>query len=189
MLKEYTEKLLFLKRFIGAPTRVGSITPSSRFLARAMLSPGDWSAARAIAELGAGTGVFTRRINRRIAPGCRLFVFEIDPVMRAKLETECPGPEYHPDAALLDDVVRSCGAGKLDYILSSLPFAVFPAELRSRILDAVRSAIAPTGTFIAFQYSQQMRQELEARFEEVRISFVLRNIPPAFVYRCTKPRR
>ena len=154
-----------------------------------MLSPVDWEGSRAIAELGAGTGVFTRRICRRVVPGCRLFVFEIDPVMRSKLEAEYPGPEYYPDAALLDDVARSRGAGGFDYILSSLPFAVFPADLRRRILDAVRSALAPSGMFIAFQYSQQMRRELEARFEDVRISFVLRNIPPAFVYRCTKPRR
>ena len=66
------ESMVFLKRFIGSLRQVGSVAPSSRFLTGAMLGRVDWKNAGAIAELEAGTGVFTREIVKRARPDAKI---------------------------------------------------------------------------------------------------------------------
>lgn len=56
MMEIIQEKLLFLYKFSRAPKQIGSITPSSIFLAQKMLDQVDWNRVEHIAELGAGTG-------------------------------------------------------------------------------------------------------------------------------------
>lgn len=41
-------------------------------------------------------------------------------------------------------------------------------------------------TFVAFQYSLQMKNMLNNYFDKVTIDFVPLNMPPAFVYYCEK---
>src|SRR5690242_7652404 len=77
----------FLWGFIRHPREVGSVTPSSRFLARAVARhvPAD---ARAAAELGPGTGPMTRQILKRLGPDAKVLAFEIDPAFCALLRRE-----------------------------------------------------------------------------------------------------
>ena len=65
------DKVIFLYKFIKSPKSIGSITPSSTFLAQAMIKPINWNDARAIVELGAGTGIFTRYIQQLKHPYCK----------------------------------------------------------------------------------------------------------------------
>ena len=76
------ESMTFLKRFASSPRRIGSVAPSSKFLTRAMLDRVNWDEANFIAELGAGTGVFTREIVKRAKPDAKILVFEIDPALQ-----------------------------------------------------------------------------------------------------------
>ena len=48
------EPVLFLKSFLQSPKHVGSIIPSSRFLASKMVKQASWLEAKAVAELGSG---------------------------------------------------------------------------------------------------------------------------------------
>ncbi|MBQ7262173.1 MAG: methyltransferase type 11 [Synergistaceae bacterium] len=186
------ERATFLKRFLSAPRQIGSVTPSSRSLARAMLGSVDWTEARAVAELGAGTGVFTRHIAELARPDAKILVFEIDPALRAMIERDLParaGMRVCGDARELLSIMREEGIERLDHVLSSLPFTVLPKGMGAAILDAVQDALAPDGRFVAYQYSQIMRGELERRFTDVTRKFVLFNVPPANVYTCRGDRR
>ena len=78
----FKESFTFLKRFAEQPRKIGSVTPSSKFLTKAMLERVDWDNANCIAELGAGTGVFTREIVKRAKPDAKILVFEIDPALQ-----------------------------------------------------------------------------------------------------------
>ena len=99
MLKaRIAESLVFFKRFIGAPRQVGSVVPSSPYLTRAVLDQIDWSRARSIAELGAGTGVFTRSIVRRAQPDAQILVFEIDSDLQRIIKSTHPGLKLYGDA-------------------------------------------------------------------------------------------
>ena len=178
------EGMVFLRRFVGAPRQVGSVIPSSPYLTRAVLDKIDWSQVRNIAELGAGTGVFTRSIVRRARPDARLLVFEIDPDLQRMIGVSHPGLKLYGDAQELPAILEDLGIDKLDCIVSSLPFTVLPPSMTARILDAVQDTLVPGGKFVAYQYSKIMKHHFESRFSEIRTSFVPINFPPAFVYEC-----
>jgi len=181
-----TESAAFLKRFVSRPRQVGSVIPSSPFLTKAMMSKINWDEARCIAELGAGTGVFTRAIVRNLRPDGKLFPFEIDPAFKTMIENEHPNLTVYGDATELSRVIAENGVGQLDYVVSSLPFSVLPLRVTVAVFDAVDKCLKPGGKFIAYQYSRSTRYYLEKRFEKINTSFVLCNIPPAFVFECTK---
>ncbi|MCW1924960.1 hypothetical protein OKA05_20525 [Luteolibacter arcticus] len=182
------ERLLFLQKFLSAPLSTGSIVPSSRHLTREMLKPINWENSRHIAELGAGTGVFTREIRRRRDPRCSVYIFERDEALRRRLQVEIPDFSFHPDACDIHLLPREASDPLLDGIISGLPFANFSPSLRDRILDNVRSALKPDGKFVAFQYSLRLKSRLEQRFERVTTKLVTLNVPPAFVHVCEGPR-
>jgi phospholipid N-methyltransferase len=176
--------LVFLRRFIAEPGRVGSIIPSSRFLCARMLSRVDWANAGVIVELGPGTGVFTQAILQKKRPDARYLLVERDPQFRAVLRDRFPEVPIREEAMKLGQYMEEMRLGKADVIISGLPFAIFPETLRTGILDQIQSVLAPGGLFITFQYSLQLKSELQARFQRVETGFTPLNIPPAFIYTC-----
>ena len=179
----------FLKRFLQHPGRIGSVAPSSKFLAHAMLSQVNWNNALNIAELGAGTGVFTRDIVKLARPDANILVFEIDVSLRKLIKEEHPdhkGLKLYSDAQKLEEVMRENNIESFDYIISSLPFTVLPHEMSENILNAVNKTLSPNGRFIAYQYSRIMKHKLCEKFRDIKSKYVLLNIPPAFVFNCGK---
>ncbi|MBG9566682.1 methyltransferase domain-containing protein [Brevibacillus agri] len=180
------DRLMFFYNFLQSPGQVGSITPSSRALAKQMMKPIDWSQAHTIVELGAGTGIFTTWIEQMKRPEATLVSFEKENKMREKLEQQFPNVLFHEDAVDLTRVLGEAGLGKADCIVSGLPFANFPQELRDQIMDEVYAALKPGGVFVTFQYSLQMKKQLSTVFENMTVKLVPLNLPPAFVYVCRK---
>lgn len=175
--------ILFLRRFIAQPGQIGSVAPSSHFLVQEMLSLTNWPVVTNAAELGAGTGVVTEAILRKISPDACFSVFELDQKLREKIENRLKIAVF-PDACDIAQVIRP---RSLDVIVSSLPWTTLPKDVSGKILQGVVACLKPSGQFIAYQYSRQMHRLFCHLFESVRISFVLRNIPPAFVYDCCTP--
>ncbi|SFX80917.1 hypothetical protein SAMN04487866_12816 [Thermoactinomyces sp. DSM 45891] len=68
--------------FLRSPRKVGSIIPSSQFLAQEMLKNVPWEQMKTIVELGAGTGVFTEHMARSKPSTCQMIVFEQDMELR-----------------------------------------------------------------------------------------------------------
>jgi phospholipid N-methyltransferase len=180
------DKIRFLHSFLRSPRSVGSIMPSSEFLAREMLKRVPWQEASVIVELGAGTGVFTRHIDALKAPHAQVVVYEQDRWLREDLRVKYPGLAYRSNAISLEKDLRELGFGQADVIISGLPFANFPPKIRDEILESIYRALRTGGIFVMFQYSPQMLNRLKRRFERVALSFVLPNLPPAIVYTCRK---
>ena len=174
------ESMTFLKRFASSPRRIGSVAPSSKFLTKAMLDRVDWANARYIAELGAGTGVFTREIVKRARKDARILVFEIDPTLQKMIRDEHPeheGLSLHSDAQELVRYMNDNGIGQLDFVISSLPFTVLPPKMTVRILNGVVKALKPDGHFVAYQYSSIMKRVLQKKFAHMKTRFVMFNVP------------
>ena len=172
-------KATFIQQFIRHPRHMGSITPSSAALCHAMSSSVDWTRTLRVAELGAGDGVLTRQLLAHMLPQATLEVFEISPPLAQRLRAL-------EDARL---TVRSCSAawltGEYDAIFSGLPLLSLPAALRDDILRAAHNALAPAGCFVQFQYTSLTQPDLSRYFLWQR-QRVLKNVPPAWVYRCTR---
>lgn len=179
-------KKMFFYKFFQSPQHVGSIIPSSRFLTYAMLKPIDWQNTNSIVELGAGTGVFTSYIQKQKNSHCQVVVLEQDNEMRTNLQTKYPFFHYGREAKSIYSTIQEIGLRQVDCVISGLPFANFPPDLRTEIMDSVVQSLKPGGLFIAFQYSLQMRTQLRDYFGKIDISFVPINLPPAFVYCCQR---
>ena len=180
------ERFEFFKRFLFSPCTIGSVTPSSAFLTEKMVKPSEVCICHNIVELGAGTGVFTKNLMELKSSSCKLYLFEKDAKLASVLKSKFPDAKLFSDAAKITELRRKGRIGQVDLIISGLPFSSIPCTTRHKILSGVFDLLKPGGKFITFQYSLHMLKELERTYDLVDVEFVLLNIPPAFIYRCTK---
>ena len=185
----------FLAEFMRRPFHTASITPSSRYLASAMVEGLDLSDANTVVELGPGTGIFTRFIERELKPEARLICLEINPELARTVAERCPRALVVNDSA--ENLAQHLGHPDpgVDCVISGLPWVILSAEDQRRLLEPAVKALRPGGGFATFAYShaawlpagRRFRAMLESSFWRVDISpTVWRNLPPAFVYRCRK---
>ena len=176
----------FLLKFISHPRQIGSIVPSSQYLTDAMLRRVPWDSVHSLVELGAGTGVITCEINRRAPMNCKLISVEQDADMRSYLETIYPRFTFAAQAEDLPHILQQQHLENADCIVSALPFLSFSAPQRELLIKRIKDALAPNGVFILFQYSPLLRTLLRKHFSSIETTYVLRNLPPAFVFTCRK---
>lgn len=184
-----SEKKNFRKQFWKDKKTVGSMTPSSRFLTQKMLEGIDFKSAKVFVELGPGTGVFTEEIISKMNEDAVLLVFEINDSFYADLSNRLNDNRVHlihDSAEKIEEYLEQLQLDKADVVISSLPLAVFSAELRENILTEAKKSLKPEGKYIQFQYSLQAKSNLKKLYENIKITFTPFNFPPAFVYTCTK---
>ena len=184
--------LTFARRFAGNPGQVGAITPSGPALARSMVRTLDLQAGQTCVEIGPGTGAFTGRLAARAAQlGVRLILVERDPVFVRHLRA------LHRDLEIIEGDTRDLprllqerGVGRVERILSGLPFRSFPPELRAALAEAFGEVLTAGGLLVQFTYFTRQPLDPEcagaAGLSGERTHFVLANVPPAFVWRYTK---
>ncbi|WP_245850733.1 class I SAM-dependent methyltransferase [Paenibacillus herberti] len=180
------QPLLFFKKYMHDPKYMGSVVPSSRFLAKRMISAAHLEQIQTVVELGSGTGALTREIVKRVGPQVQVMLFEKDEQMRGILQREFPKWMCKEDALQLNDYLKTDGISGVDCIFSCLPFYNFTSDMRLEMIRQCVDALKPGGQLIAFQYSLQMKGMLTEHFEVENISLELLNFPPAFVYVCRK---
>ncbi|MEV7599501.1 hypothetical protein AB0O91_19190 [Kitasatospora sp. NPDC089797] len=175
------DRLLFLAEALRTFHDTGALAPSGPDLVSALVVPVTSRPNRPISvlEVGAGTGVVTRRLARVLRPGDRLHVVEAnprfadrlreDPVLAARpagvgLRLSACRVEELPEAAGTtdtgqhDDTGKEAGTGqgadgeRYDVIVSGLPFTNFePARVRA-ILDLYLRLLTPGGELTYFGY-------------------------------------
>ncbi|MGB1102205.1 MAG: class I SAM-dependent methyltransferase [Crocinitomicaceae bacterium] len=179
------EKSKFLKTFFSERKQVGAVAPSSRFLVKKMCDKIDFDSARNIIELGPGTGVFTEELIKRAHPDCRIFVIELNEEFYDFLKKRFKDKRVillRESADQLDEIIKRHGVEKVDAILSSLPLAVIPEQIKKRIIIKAYDVLRKGGVFVQYQYSLNAKKLLEMKFGKLKMGFVTINIPPAFVY-------
>ena len=191
-----SDSFTFLKNFVRHPTQVGAIAPSSPGLARTMVEWFDWDRIRNVVEFGPGTGVFTEQIERVRHPESRFLAIERSPELAAATRVRCPDVLVIEDSVTrIADICREHSIDQIDAILCGLPWASFPESLQREIVDEMLKMLVPGGKFATFAYWQgvilpagvRFARLLSESFESVeRSATVWRNLPPAFVYRCTR---
>jgi len=191
--------LLFVQQYLRAPGQIGAVAPSSDGLCERMLETIDFAAARTLVEFGPGPGNVTRVIASRLQPTTRFFAIEANPAMAAVFHGRFPGLRLHEGSAA--NVCEFCvkeglpPSNSVDAIISGLPWAAFADELQNSILEAAVRVLRPGGQMVTFAYhtgllmpaGKRFARTLPRHFSKVEKSRpVWFNLPPAFVYRCTK---
>ena len=187
----------FLRKFLRDPKDVASVWPSSRFLARAMLrgvalQPGD-----AVVELGPGTGSFTQEIVRLLdrTTGSGYLGIDRDPEFVAVLRARFPHLEFvEADADTLAAQLAARPHLRPRAVVSGLPLVAMPKPLVTAMLETIREALLPGGTFRTFSYAHTvvnpaswwLRRQMRAVFPHFVVRGpVVRNLPPALVFQAT----
>jgi len=184
------------REFLKNPKRTGAIAKSSRGLARMICSQIGVDSASVIVEYGPGTGVFTEEILRVKRPEACFFAIEQSPALAESFRRKFPETRLFEDSAEnVAEMLTEVGQEQIDSIVCGLPWAAFDEPLQDSLLDATLSSLRPGGKFATFAYLQglllpagkRFKKKLAQSFSTVeKSSTVWRNLPPAFVYRCTK---
>ena len=179
----------FFREFLKERRTVGAISPSSRFLAKKMCDPVDWTRPSLnIVEFGPGTGIMTKEILSNLGPDGRLYVFETQSSFCEVLAREIKDDRMiliNDSAEKIGDYLAKYGIEKADYYISSLPFTVLPSQITNTILSNTVKYLKPGGLYIQFQYSLNAHKLLKSKFSSVKLDFTPMNIPPAFIYKCS----
>ncbi len=183
------KKSSYIKQFFKDKKEVGAIAPSSKVLGRKMCSYVDFSKAKKIVELGPGNGVFTKLILERMAPDAKLLVFETNESFFEQIKREIQDDRMillNDSAEDIKTKLEELGWDTADAILSSLPYTVFPKELKENIVANCVKSMDENSIYLQFQYSLNALKMFKNHFSKVKYSFSPVNVPPAFVYRCWK---
>jgi phospholipid N-methyltransferase len=179
--------LLFARNFFRHPRMLGSIVPSSRFLIKQLLEPIDWAQAHVIVEYGPGVGGITAEILRRMRPDASLIAIETNPEFVRFLRSSTEDERLHVvegSAESVVEILRQHGHEKASYIISGIPFSTISAPLRERILRKTCSVLEPRGSFLVYQFSTRVLQDLQRIFRYVRQQFEPLNVLPAHLFFC-----
>jgi phosphatidylethanolamine/phosphatidyl-N-methylethanolamine N-methyltransferase len=186
---EYQDLLHFFRSWTRNPQRVGAIAPSSAALAEAITKE-ITAASSPVIELGPGTGVFTYALLARGIPESDLTLVEYGEDFESTLRRRFPlARVLRMDASKLGrlELAESERAGA---IISGLPLLSLPQRKVVAILAGAFDCLRPGGALYQFTYGPSCpvsRPFLDRLgLKAARIGHVLRNLPPASVYRITR---
>ena len=177
---------IFLKRFLSRPFQVASVVPSSPVIIKKVSDKMDFSEPRVIAELGPGEGCHTREILKRLQPGSRLLLFELDPELAAHLVKQFRHDErvevLNTDAGRLGEELAARGLDRCDYVVSGIPFSTMETGRKRRLLESIHRCLAPEAhaAFIIYQVTNELKRHAVV-FPSSATDYCLANIPPMFV--------
>lgn len=180
--------LLFFKRVLANPIRVGYLVPSSGFLTRKTAKCLDFSKPRTVIELGPGEGCHTRQIVRRMDAGSKLILIELDTHFCDHLKKQfAHDPRVtvvNADALHLSEALAELGVSDPDYIVSGIPFTIMDKNLREKLLSNIAMAMGNNTIFITYQVSMMISEH--ELFELSRKEHCLFNVPPINVLELRK---
>ena len=177
----------FIKTWLENPVGTGAVSPSGRFLARAMARAVDPERPGPIVELGPGTGPVTDAlIARGIAPE-RLVLVEFDPQFCKLLQRRYPRARViQGDAYDLAATLRGVLDEPAATVVSSLPLRNQPERQRLSLLEQAFAVLQPGGSFVQFTYGiaspMPLRTGHRPCFEAEVSPPVWLNLPPARVW-------
>ena len=177
-------RLAFFRGFLRQPGAVGSVVPSSIFLARRVADA--LCGAHCVVELGPGTGPVTQVLLRTLAAPGRLLAIELDAGFAALLsEQAAADPRLIVHCGSATDLTRALarhGLQHVDGVVSGIPFSTIGDDTGRDVLRQVWAALRPGGRFIAYQFRGDVARLARELMGPPRIGFELRNVPPIRIY-------
>jgi len=174
----------YLRAFLQ-DRNVATIVGTSAYAANKILRTADVDRARTVVEYGAGNGVLTRQILRRLPADASLISLETNARLAATLEliSDERLTIYRRSAAEIEEIIEA----HVDVVISGIPFSLLPD--RNSILDSTARVLRPEGRFVAYQVTPRLFGDLRTRYQKVDADLTFLNIPPLFIVRGSYPLR
>ncbi len=179
MVSELRKRFVFVGEMFRESKQVGAFSSSSKAVAEALARPivREGRPLRVL-EAGAGTGQISKSIIRRMGPGDRVRLLEINPRMVRVLEEKfaSPGGERGPEVIVDQrDIALLPADEHYDVIVSSLPLLNFEPEMVRRVFELFMSRLAPGGTLSYYDYwGKEVRAYIATGSERRRLREVIR---------------
>ncbi len=183
------ENIEFFQAFLKNPLKVGAIAPSSPELARKMLEGIQPNEDSVILELGVGTGAFTNLIRQTVPNKESYLGIELDKNLVRCLRRKFPEMRFMRGNACKSFALhRRSKLGKVEYILSGLPFVSMPNEVNDRIFAQIDKFMEQGCMFRTFQYAHgyympsaiKLREYMRNRYgKSTKSPLIIKNVPPA----------
>jgi len=183
-----TKRFLFLRSFLKNPGVIGAVTPSGSSLAE-LITNDLGPATGTVLELGPGTGIFTEAALKRGVPEKDLILIEYVVDFARVLQMR------YPQARVLCMDAEQLGTAlppekRLGAAVSGLPLLNMRGSKIETMLRSIFSHLREGGALYQFTYGITCpiprhilkRLDLKASLH----GRVLRNIPPARVYKITR---
>ena len=184
----------FIRTWVDSPGRTGAVSPSGRFLARAMARAVDPRSRGLVVELGPGTGPVTEALLARGVAPERLVLVEFAAPFCRLLQRRFPGTRIvQGDAYRLRESLAGALDGPVSAVVSSLPLLNRPDAERRLLLEQAFELMGPKGVFVQFTYGMgspiPLRDGGALQFRGEPQKPVWLNLPPARVwsYRRAEP--
>jgi len=183
--------MVFWRGYLKNPRSIGAVAPSSKHLARKMVQALDAKPGDLCVELGPGTGVFTEQMIAKGIPEDKIVLIEFNPRFAFLLKQRFPRATLiQGDASKLPRILHQIGLDHTPRIISGLPLRSMKWREKTAIALSVSHALSPGGIFVQFTYfnGEPLPKTVCKRYNlnAERVSLVVRNVPPAIVWRYRK---
>lgn len=184
-LETFASLAVFCSEFLATPRAIGSLLPSSGWLARHIARQVPTGDNGYVIELGAGTGAITRALQSELSDPNRLICVERSATLVGLLRRRFPQRcIIEGDAAELDMLLRRRLGNDMpiSHIVSSLPLRSLEPPLVAAISAQVQNLLPDSGRYIQFTYHMgNPGDDAPSGFRRVGTSRVWGNLPPARV--------
>lgn len=172
----------FLIQGVKNIKEVGAITRSGPILCKKMISPVPNDRDVIVVELGAGDGVITRHLLKKVTPNSKIISIELNEKLFAEL-SKIDDPRllaYNDTIENLDKILADLKIEKIDYMVSAIPFMIMDNNVVNTFLNKYKKYIKSKGSFTQVHYAYK-RKFYEKIFGNAKVHFVAANVPPAIV--------
>ena len=120
-------------------------------------------------------------------PDALLIAIETNPDFVSYLRDSIKDERLHVvegSAESVDEVLQRYGQSNASYVISGIPFSTIPAPVRERILQKTCEVLKPGGSFLVYQFSSRVLEDLQRIFRYVQRQFEPLNVLPAHLFFC-----
>jgi len=141
-----------------------------------------------VVELGAGDGVMTKHLLDRISKNSTLISIELNEKLYEHLADiqDDRLVAIHASAEELEAILIQRNIKEVDYMVSAIPFIVFPKEKALEMLHTFKGLMKSGGLYMQVHYAKRLTSLYESVFGNLQTNFILANLPPAYVFVCEK---
>jgi phospholipid N-methyltransferase len=183
----------FLGGVLRNPKSFSTLFPTGHYLSEQLAQLGQVEQSSSVLELGAGSGAITGTLLKHLNSEAEFYGLELDAPLVEHLRELFPDHRFEAGSATkISEIFPGL---QFDTIIASLPWTLFDADEKTKIITEIHKSLSPHGELIFFitKHVDQTSSanELKKLFEQSHFEIqtgpsVWLNLPPANLYKAKR---